>query len=59
MLYGGNDGQRLNDTWEWDGVSWELITPTDPEGDGNPSARDSHALTYDVSRGRVVLFGVA
>ena len=33
------------------------MTPTDPEGDGNPSARQNHSLTYDATRGIVVLFG--
>ena len=32
---------RFDDTWEWNGQTWTMVTPTDPEGDGNPSARSS------------------
>ena len=52
ILFGGGD-----DTWEYDGLSWRQITPTDPEDDGSPSARFSAGLTYDAARGVVVLFG--
>jgi len=45
------------ETWEWDGSSWELVTPDDPEHDGNPSPRVNHALAYDAARGVTVLFG--
>ena len=59
VLFGGHESHvnRLSDTWEYDGISWKEITPTDPEGDGNPSARRGHSLTYDAARGVVVLFG--
>ena len=57
ILFGGYDGGRLSDTWEYDGASWKEITRTDSEGDGDPSARYSHSLTYDEARGVVVLFG--
>ena len=65
VLFGGiGDGDgvgnvnHLSDTWEYDGTSWKEITPTDPEGDGNPSARHSSSLTYDAARGVVVYLGV-
>ena len=58
VLFGGYaSGGYLSDVWEYDGLSWKEITPTDPEGDGNPSARHSHSLTYDAGRDVVVLFG--
>ena len=39
-MFGGYDGTSyLSDTWEYDGNSWREITPTDPEGDGDPSNR--------------------
>src|SRR5262249_39673365 len=42
----------LNDTWEWDGTQWTQRTPA-----SSPSARSDHAMAFDESRGRVVLFG--
>ncbi len=57
VLFGGYAGGYNGQTWEWDGTSWALKTPTDPEGDGNPSARGRHAMAYDSARGKVVLFG--
>ncbi len=44
-------------TWEWNGQRWIRVTPTDPEGDGNPAGRAQSAMAYDSQRGRVVLFG--
>jgi len=59
VLYGGRgeDWDRFSDTWEYDGTSWKLVTPTDPEDDGNPEGRMYHSLAYDSTRGVVVLFG--
>ncbi|MBI5546657.1 MAG: hypothetical protein HY901_22470, partial [Deltaproteobacteria bacterium] len=51
--------------WEWTGPSgavagtWASVTPTDPEGDGNPSARYGQSLVYDSQRRRVMLYGGA
>jgi hypothetical protein len=39
------------DTWVWDGASWTRVST------GGPSPRRLHALAYDISRRRVVLFG--
>jgi len=47
----------LDDTWEWDGESWDKKDPSDPQGDGNPGARSDHRLFYDPARQRVVLWG--
>jgi alpha-tubulin suppressor-like RCC1 family protein len=41
-----------NDTWEWDGSTWTLRTPTHA-----PPARCMHAMAYDSYRGVTVLFG--
>jgi hypothetical protein len=43
---------HLDDTWEWDGVRWQAASPP-----SRPCARERHAMAYDASRGRVVLFG--
>jgi hypothetical protein len=56
VLFGG-DGtgkQRLNDTWEYNGVNWNQIqTPTSPAGRVNIS----EAMVYDSFRHKIVLFG--
>ncbi len=41
------------DTWEWDGVSWQQISPAG----ALPTPRAEHALVYDTARSLVVLFG--
>jgi len=55
VLFGGDSGGlfgELNDTWEYDGVTWtRVVTAT------TPLPRRNHALFFDPSRGRVVLFG--
>jgi len=43
--------------WAWNGLSWRLLPPEDPEGDGNPNPRYLHHMVYDERRDRVVLFG--
>ncbi|MBI5526160.1 MAG: hypothetical protein HY897_07480 [Deltaproteobacteria bacterium] len=57
VLFGGYMSGFLDDTWEWDGTSWAMKSPADPEGDGNPSARYGHAMAYDIARGKTILFG--
>jgi hypothetical protein len=58
VLYGGqanyNDGgmTRFGDTWVWDGGTWAELSPVVP-----PPALVESAMTYDVARQRVVLFG--
>lgn len=56
VLFGGTDpySDDFGDTWEWDGSAWQEITPTD---DYHPALRSSHAMAYDPTRQRVVLFG--
>lgn len=56
VLFGGNDinGNRLNDTWTWDGVTWTQQLPP-----VSPPARDcaTQSMTYDLATKTVVLFG--
>jgi hypothetical protein len=55
VLFGGWDGTNYRqDTWEWDGspTGWMQRSPAT-----RPRARRGHALSYDASRGRVVVFG--
>ena len=42
----------LDDTWEWDGVTWTPITPA-----VKPPARVVGAATYDEARGVVLMYG--
>jgi hypothetical protein len=53
VLFGGyRDNQALNDTWVFNGITWEkIITKNVPE------KRNGHNLFYDAVRGKVVLFG--
>ena len=56
ILFGGIGwgGSDLNDTWAYNYASnsWSNRNPASP-----PLARNSHALAYDVSAGKVILFG--
>ncbi len=45
----GNTG---NQTWEYDGTSWALLSPGNP-----PPARSKHRISYDSDRDVIVLFG--
>lgn len=44
---------KPNDVWEWDGSAWS----NPATGAAPPAARNAHALAYDASRRRTVLFG--
>jgi hypothetical protein len=53
VLFGGySDGERLSDTWEWDGTSWKEMTSY-----ADPSARSGHEMIYDPVREKVVVYG--
>ena len=56
LLYGGRTdpgATTLGDFWQWDGSRW-----TEIKVDGiTPGMRRGHAMAYDASRGRTVLFG--
>ena len=44
VLFGGNTGATvIQDTWEWDGADWTLVSG------GGPPAREDHAMAYDFS----------
>lgn len=57
VLFGGwmapppAGGSDRGDTWEWDGELWVQVADT------GPSPRTGHAMAYDSTRQRVVLFG--
>lgn len=59
LLFGGSTAtnQALNDTWEWNGVSWRRLLPSDPEGDGNPTSNVllPTPMAYDEERHVAVL----
>jgi hypothetical protein len=50
LLFDGGTLQGASSTWTWDGQAW-----TRQEVPG-PSRRNGHALVYDETRDRVVLF---
>lgn len=56
VLFGGNlkgvGSGRLGDTWEFDGTTWVETSP-----ELSPSPRFRHAMAYDSTRQRIVLFG--
>lgn len=57
IVHGGIDesGLSLSDTWEWDGVN-EIWTE---KGPGPQPSRFGHAMAFDASVGKVLLFGGA
>jgi len=56
LLFGGGVGSTglpvFADSWEWNGTDWMQHNPAT-----SPPARWSHAMTHDLARGRIVLFG--
>jgi hypothetical protein len=53
VLFGGHsNGPRYGDTWEYDGATWRMRTPTNA-----PPPRSGLALVFDPLLGAVVLFG--
>lgn len=57
VLHGGFDVIKLNDTWELVGDQWVNRVPSTSDEVG--PRRWQHALVYDASRSRIVLFGGA
>lgn len=55
VLFGGRrtSAYHLDDTWEWDGTSWQKIAVTGTV----PIRRGGHRMVYDTQRRRTVLFG--
>ncbi len=52
LLFGGQAGQTVADTWLWNGTTWSQLQPA-----SSPPARHNAAIAYDAARDRVVLFG--
>lgn len=57
VLFGGRGGSGINppllaETWEFDGVTWNLVTTAN-----SPSARQWFGMAFDSLRGKVVLYG--
>lgn len=53
LLFGGRSFfESYNDTWQWDGVTWQLRSTSVA-----PAHRYGHATTYDPVRDRVLVFG--
>jgi len=59
VLFGGVGGtppysssDALDDTWEFDGVSWRRV-----DMENTPPGRWAHTMVYDTVRHRIVLFG--
>lgn len=57
ILFGGQTRPgvvvaRTDETWSWDGSRWRELGSL-----GAPPARSGHALAYDSSEGRLLLFG--
>ena len=57
VLYGGWDGTRYADTWEWNGSHWADVSPGGTEGVDYPSAGSWPKMAYNSKRGVVTLFG--
>ncbi|MEO0478935.1 MAG: hypothetical protein AAF196_05595 [Planctomycetota bacterium] len=55
VLFGGTGlgGGLLNDTWLWNGVSWSQVPPSPL----TPSARSGHAMVFEPSTQRIIVFG--
>ena len=47
VLYGGYDGSHSDDTWEWDGSTWEQRSPST-----KPPVLYNHSMAYDSSQSR-------
>ncbi|MBK8099111.1 MAG: hypothetical protein IPK26_18540 [Planctomycetes bacterium] len=56
VLYGGRAAagipQASDETWEFDGLDWQQMTPP-----SSPGRLEQHAMCYDIARGTVVLYG--
>ena len=46
------EGRDANDTWTWDGVSWNELTLR-----RSPTARESHSMVLFPPTGQIILFG--
>jgi hypothetical protein len=53
MVTTGTPPQWADETWTWDGVTWTRLDPKHRP----PGALSGQSLVYDVSSGRVLMFG--
>ncbi len=55
VLHGGQPlgSEYVDDAWELDGQSWRAVTPRG----AIPGPRESHGMTFDRARERLVIFG--
>jgi len=51
VMLGQNETAGAMETWEWNGTAWSQRSAT------SPPRRTGHALAYDATRARTVLFG--
>jgi hypothetical protein len=52
VLFGGNGGNALGDTYSWNGTNWTALSPA-----ASPSARFGAAAAFDPTHQQGVLFG--
>ncbi len=59
LMFGGHNATtgNLQDTWTWSGTAWTQQCTTAGCMASRPTARTFHALAYDSTRSKVVLFG--
>jgi hypothetical protein len=62
ILFAGYDGGRLNDTWAWNGTTWNQVGDSADPGcfdtcTSSPPARDGASMAYDAATTQLVLFG--
>ena len=53
VMFGGYNGNPLQDTWEWNGSSWTQVALSGPV----PGRRAEPAMAYDSSRQVTTIFG--
>ena len=52
VLFGGNNGNYLNDTWTWNGTTWAQQSPVT-----SPVIRNGASMAYDPATNQLILFG--
>jgi hypothetical protein len=57
VLFGGDDGPSLSDTWTWNGTTWSDLSPGGIAGTDYPDARSYHAMAFVTGKNAVTLFG--